>query len=79
LLDCAPRSTCAAAAASCSEPLHDVRVAARGIDLDAGMVQRCQEKCLEVTVADALTYLAESDDGDFLRAIVLLQVIEHSP
>jgi SAM-dependent methyltransferase len=58
------------------ELLRNEAIAAKGIDLDSGMVARCKEKGLEVEQADAITYL-ESLPDDSLGAIFSAQVIEH--
>jgi 2-polyprenyl-3-methyl-5-hydroxy-6-metoxy-1,4-benzoquinol methylase len=47
-----------------------------GIDVDAEMVMLCREKGLQVEKTDALSYLANLDEGS-LKAILCNQVIEH--
>ncbi len=50
-----------------------------GVDLDAGMVDRCHEKGhTQVVHADGLEYLEGLKDGS-LGAIFSAQVIEHLP
>jgi SAM-dependent methyltransferase len=58
------------------EHLRAAGVPARGVDADDDMVLRCREKGLEVTRADALTYLAGLPDQS-LGGIFCAQVIEH--
>ncbi len=47
-----------------------------GIDLDSGMVQVCREKNLDVTKADALTYL-KAQKAASLGGVIAIQVVEH--
>ena len=56
--------------------LREHGVAARGIDLNASMVDVCREKGLDATVADALAYLRALPDGS-LGGLFAAQVIEH--
>jgi SAM-dependent methyltransferase len=58
--------------------LRDEGIAARGIDLDPTMVQRCREKGHDVERSDAITYLSGLEDGT-LPAAFAAQVIEHLP
>ncbi len=58
--------------------LRESGVAARGVDLDAGMVEICREKGLEVTEGDALEHLRGLDDRS-VPAIFAAQFIEHLP
>jgi 2-polyprenyl-3-methyl-5-hydroxy-6-metoxy-1,4-benzoquinol methylase len=51
---------------------------AKGVDLDAGMVRRCQELGLDATHADANHYLESLGDGE-VGTIFSAQVIEHLP
>ncbi|MGB9184465.1 MAG: class I SAM-dependent methyltransferase [Solirubrobacteraceae bacterium] len=60
------------------ELLAQSGIRASGVDADAGMVEHCRRKGLEVQLADAGPYLRELGDGS-LGAIVALQVIEHLP
>jgi SAM-dependent methyltransferase len=53
---------------------HGVR--ARGIDVNAAMVDVCREKKLDAETADALTYLRGLPDGS-LGGLFAAQVIEH--
>jgi SAM-dependent methyltransferase len=53
---------------------HGVR--ARGIDLNAAMVEVCRGKGLDVETADALTYLRALPDGA-LGGLFAAQVVEH--
>jgi 2-polyprenyl-3-methyl-5-hydroxy-6-metoxy-1,4-benzoquinol methylase len=57
--------------------LRDAGIAAAGVDLDEGMVERAREKGHEVERADAVDYL-ERHDGPF-GAIAAIHVIEHLP
>jgi 2-polyprenyl-3-methyl-5-hydroxy-6-metoxy-1,4-benzoquinol methylase len=53
-------------------------VEARGVDSDAGMVERCRALGLEATLADANTHLEGLEDGS-LGTIFSAQLIEHLP
>ena len=50
----------------------------RGIDLNHEMVALCRADGLDVTEADALTYLRQCRDGE-LGGLIALQVVEHLP
>ena len=56
--------------------LRERGVTARGIDLNAAMVDVCREKGLDAHHADALTYLQAQPDGS-LGGLFAAQVIEH--
>ena len=56
--------------------LSDAGIDARGVDLDAGMVERSRAKGLAVEQADAVSYLEAQTEGS-LGAIVAIHVIEH--
>ena len=56
--------------------LRDQGVTARGIDVNATMVDVCREKGLEAEHLDALTYLRRQPDGS-LGGLFAAQVIEH--
>jgi 2-polyprenyl-3-methyl-5-hydroxy-6-metoxy-1,4-benzoquinol methylase len=56
--------------------LRDQGVTARGIDLNAAMVDVCREKGLDAHHADALTYLLAQPDGSF-GGLFAAQVVEH--
>jgi 2-polyprenyl-3-methyl-5-hydroxy-6-metoxy-1,4-benzoquinol methylase len=56
--------------------LREQGVSARGIDLNAAMVETSREKGLDVDEADALTYLRAQADGS-LGGLFAAQVIEH--
>jgi SAM-dependent methyltransferase len=56
--------------------LRDHGIAASGVDLDSGMVERCVRRGHDVRHADALVYLAERGPGAF-GAIFAAQFIEH--
>ncbi len=56
--------------------LRDHDIAASGVDLDPGMVERCVRKGHDVSQADALIHLAERGPGAF-GAIFAAQFIEH--
>jgi SAM-dependent methyltransferase len=58
------------------ELLRDRGIAARGIDLNVEMVQRCRAKGLDVVEADALTYLSGLADAS-LGGVIASQVVEH--
>jgi len=60
------------------ELLRELKVPARGVDLDADMVGRCREKDLDVVRADVFAYLAEIPDGS-LDGIFSAQFVEHLP
>lgn len=58
--------------------LHGHGTWARGIDLNHEMVALCRADGLDVTEADALTYLRQCRDGE-LGGLIALQVVEHLP
>jgi SAM-dependent methyltransferase len=58
--------------------LRDDGVAARGVDLDPGMVDRCRAKGLDVKVADGVETL-EGTPAESIGSVVAAQVIEHLP
>jgi len=58
--------------------LHTHGTWARGIDLNHEMVALCRASGLDVTEADALTYLRQCRDGE-LGGLIALQVVEHLP
>ena len=60
------------------ELLREKGIASTGVDLDADMVLRCQDKGLAVTRADALAYLETLQDGS-LGAVFSAQFVEHLP
>jgi SAM-dependent methyltransferase len=56
--------------------LKERGVAARGVDVNAGMVARCRTNGLEVDQGDALGYLSRQPDAQ-IGALVAIQVVEH--
>jgi glycosyltransferase involved in cell wall biosynthesis/2-polyprenyl-3-methyl-5-hydroxy-6-metoxy-1,4-benzoquinol methylase len=58
--------------------LSEEGIAAKGVDVDSGMVERCREKGHEVELADGLEYLAGLADRS-LGGIFSAQVVEHLP
>jgi glycosyltransferase involved in cell wall biosynthesis/SAM-dependent methyltransferase len=60
------------------ELLRDAGTAARGVDVDEGMVERTRRKGLDVELADAVSYL-ERQEPESLGAIFASHVIEHLP
>lgn len=58
--------------------LREQGVAARGIDLNHEMVERCRAAGLDVTEADALAYISSLPD-ESLGGIIATQVVEHLP
>ena len=58
--------------------LRDAGIEARGVDMDAGMVDHVRAKGHEVALGDANEYLRECEPGA-LGAIVALEVVEHLP
>jgi O-antigen chain-terminating methyltransferase len=58
--------------------LRDTQVPALGVDISQVLADHCARQSLEVTVADALDYLREREDGS-LGAITSFHVIEHLP
>ncbi len=60
------------------ELLREKGIEARGVDLDADMVLRCQDKKLPVVRADALAHLEGLEDGS-LGAVFSAQFVEHLP
>lgn len=53
-------------------------IEAKGVDMDQGMARVGQDKGLDITVADANSYLSGCEDNS-LGAIISMQVIEHIP
>jgi SAM-dependent methyltransferase len=53
-------------------------VVARGVDSDAGMIERCEALGVEATLADANEYLQGIEDGS-LGTVFSAQLIEHLP
>lgn len=58
------------------QALAERGVRARGIDLNHEMVEQCRTTGLDVTEADALSYLQGLDD-DALGGLIAAQVVEH--
>ena len=58
------------------ELLRDGGIAARGIDANAEMVERCRERGLDATRADALAHVAGLPD-ESLGGLFAAQVVEH--
>lgn len=58
------------------EICSEAGIPAIGVDLNEAMVNRCQEKGLEVKRADALAYLGTLPD-ESLSAVTAFQVVEH--
>jgi glycosyltransferase involved in cell wall biosynthesis len=58
--------------------LREAGIDARGIDVDAGMVEHVRAKGHDVALGDVNEYLREQEAGT-LGAIVALEVIEHLP
>jgi O-antigen chain-terminating methyltransferase len=58
--------------------LKDSNLVAAGIDTNAVSVQECSAHGLDVTHADAITYLSNAEEKS-LGAITLFQVLEHLP
>jgi 2-polyprenyl-3-methyl-5-hydroxy-6-metoxy-1,4-benzoquinol methylase len=58
------------------ELLRERGIRARGIDINAAMVDVCREKGLEAATGDALTYLRRLPDGS-LGGLFAAQVVEH--
>jgi O-antigen chain-terminating methyltransferase len=56
--------------------LKERGVAARGVDVNAGMVELCRTRGLEVEQGDALGYLARQRDGQ-IGGLVAIQVVGH--
>ena len=56
--------------------LRDQGITARGIDINGSMVDVCRQQGLDVTEADALTYLRAQPDGS-LGGLFAAQVVEH--
>ncbi len=53
-------------------------IAARGVDSDAGMVERCRALGVDASLADANVYLEGVEDGS-LGTVFSAQVVEHLP
>jgi O-antigen chain-terminating methyltransferase len=60
------------------ELMRELKVTARGVDLDADMVGRCREKNLDVIQGDVFAHLAAIPDGS-LDGIFSAQFVEHLP
>jgi O-antigen chain-terminating methyltransferase len=60
------------------ELMRELKVPARGVDLDADMVGRCREKDLDVIQGDVFAHLAGLPDGS-LDGIFSAQFVEHLP
>lgn len=58
--------------------LRDAGIAARGVDMDAGMVDHVRAKGHDVALGDVNEYLRGLEPGT-LGAIVALEVVEHMP
>jgi O-antigen chain-terminating methyltransferase len=58
--------------------LRDKQVPALGVDISQVLADHCARQDLDVTLADALDYLREQDDGS-LGAVTSFHVIEHLP
>ena len=58
--------------------LRDSNIPATGIDTNVASVQECSAQGLNVSHADAITYLSNAKDKS-LGAITLFQVLEHLP
>lgn len=56
--------------------LRERRIPARGIDVNAEMVERCRERGVEASRADALSHVAALPDGS-LGGLFAAQVVEH--
>src|SRR6185503_12681354 len=56
--------------------LRDQGITARGIDINGSMVDVCRQQGLDVTEADALSYLRAQPDGS-LGGLFAAQVVEH--
>jgi SAM-dependent methyltransferase len=78
LKDAAPVLDVACGRGEMLELLREQGIAARGVDLDLDMVERCKAKNLPVERADALAYL-EAQAPDSLGAVFSAQFIEHLP
>ncbi|HEY6187704.1 MAG TPA: methyltransferase domain-containing protein [Pyrinomonadaceae bacterium] len=60
------------------EVLKDEGIEARGVELNRAMVDQCSERGLEVSAADAVTYL-QGLPPESLRAVTGFHFIEHLP
>lgn len=56
--------------------LRERKIAARGVDVNAGMVEECRARGLEASAGDALAYLDALEDGE-LGGLFAAQVVEH--
>jgi SAM-dependent methyltransferase len=56
--------------------LRDAGVDSRGVDLDQGMVDACVERGHDVTLGDALAFLAESEAGSY-GGVFAAHFVEH--
>ena len=60
------------------ELMRELKVPARGVDLDGDMIGRCREKQLDVIQGDVFAHLAGVPDGS-LDGIFSAQFVEHLP
>ena len=56
--------------------LREQGIGARGVDINAGMVEECRARGLDASVGDALAYL-EAQEDESLGGIFAAQVVEH--
>ena len=56
--------------------LRERKIEARGVDVNAGMVEECRARGLEASAGDALAYLDALEDGS-LGGLFAAQVVEH--
>jgi SAM-dependent methyltransferase len=56
--------------------LHERGVRARGVDVNAAMVQLCRERGFQAEEGDALSFLERQEDGS-IGGLVAVQVVEH--
>lgn len=60
------------------QALREQGIAARGVDLNPAMVERCRALGLDITQGDALEFLAGVPDAS-LGGVMATQVVEHLP
>lgn len=60
------------------ELLRELKVEARGVDMDAELVESARSRGLDVSLGDLVAHLASAADGS-LGGIYLGQVVEHLP
>jgi 2-polyprenyl-3-methyl-5-hydroxy-6-metoxy-1,4-benzoquinol methylase len=58
--------------------LRDNEISAEGVDVSKVLVEHCRQQQLQVTLADALAFLADAEDSSY-GAVTAFHIIEHLP